>query len=511
MAKSGDDVINIALDTIKIRKQALVFINSKRGAEKQAEDISKKTDLISAKLNDLSEKVLKALSHPTKQCERLSRCIKKGIAFHHAGLAQKQKTLIEDAFRDGTIKIICCTPTLAAGVDLPAFRSVMKDLKRFGNYGMDWIPVLEYHQMTGRAGRPGKETFGEAISITSDRDQADEIIERYVHGQPEEIYSKLAVEPVLRTAILSLVSSGFVKDKKDLLKFFSKTFYAHQFGDMQRIESILNNMIGLLSSFKFIESSTTDEFVSAAELEDNKLKATRLGRRVSELYLDPVSANRFTTSLTNAVKPKPIALIHMLCRTGEMRPLLRVKTKEWGIIENQLAEHTDELLEKEPNSYDDEYSYFISAFKTSLMLNDWIEEKDEEYLLETYDVRPGELRVKIDNADWLCYGCVELSKILNLRGVVPELNKLRLRLKNGVKEELLPLLRLKGVGRVRARKLFNNKIKDLGHVKKADLQKLANLIGRAVAISIKEQVGIKVKDKASVKDQAKGQQKIGDF
>jgi len=329
---------------------------------------------------------------------------------------------------------------------------------------------------------------------------------------PEDIYSKLAVEPVLRTAILSLVSSGFVKDKKGLLEFFSKTFYAHQFGDMQRIESILNRMISLLGDFEFIETSSKEnEFVSASELEDNTLKATRLGRRVSELYLDPVSANKFTDSMRNALKPSALALLHMLCRVGEMRPLLRVKTKEWGIVENQLAEHCDEFLEKEPNTYDDEYSYFISAFKTALMLNDWIEEKNEEYLLERYDVRPGELRVKIDNADWLCYGCVELSKILNLRGITPELNKLRLRLKNGVKEELLPLLRLKGVGRVRARKLFSNKIKDLGGVKKADLQKLANLIGRAVAISIKEQVGIKIKDKSNIKESAKGQQLIGDF
>ena len=112
----------------------------------------------------------------------------------------------------------------------------------------------------------------------------------------------------------------------------------------------------------------------------------------------------------------------------------------------------------------------------------------------------------------MCYSCIELSKVLSLRGTTPELNKLRLRLKNGVKEELLPLLRLKGIGRVRARKLFTNKIKDLGDIKKADIQKMANLIGRSTAISIKDQVGIKV-EKESVKKvkEVKGQQSLNDF
>ena len=127
--------------------------------------------------------------------------------------------------------------------------------------------------------------------------------------------------------------------------------------------------------------------------------------------------------------------------------------------------------------------------KTALMLEDWIDEKDEEWLLERYDSRPGESRVKIDNADWLLYGCHELARLMQYQDLLKEIMKVRLRLKYGVKEELLPLIRLEGIGRVRARKLFRAGIKDLGDIRKAPAEKLAELLGSAVAKSVKEQVG----------------------
>jgi len=70
--------------------------------------------------------------------------------------------------------------------------------------------------------------------------------------------------------------------------------------------------------------------------------------------------------------------------------------------------------------------------------------------------------------------------------------KLRLRLKYGIKEELLPLLKLKGIGRVRSRRMFNQGIKDLGDAKKVDVGQLAQIIGRKLANNVKEQLGEEV-------------------
>ena len=180
--ETGNAALDLALDTLNLGKQALVFANTKKSAEKTAEDIAGKIKTNNSSLDDLSAKILKALSSPTKQCQRLALCIKKGIAFHHAGLVAKQRELIEDNFKSGAIKIICSTPSLAMGVDLPAYRAIIKDLKRYGSRGMAFIPVLEYLQMAGRAGRPKFDKSGEAMPF-SPIGSANEKVVSYIEPQ----------------------------------------------------------------------------------------------------------------------------------------------------------------------------------------------------------------------------------------------------------------------------------------------------------------------------------------
>ena len=86
-----------------------------------------------------------------------------------------------------------------------------------------------------------------------------------------------------------------------------------------------------------------------------------------------------------------------------------------------------------------------------------IDEKDEDYLLDNYNIRPGELRAKMDIADWLLYASSEICRILHYQYLNKEITKLRLRLKHGIKEELLPLVKMQGIGRIRARRLYSNK------------------------------------------------------
>ncbi|MEK6874532.1 MAG: helicase-related protein [Nanoarchaeota archaeon] len=130
--KTRDSFLNLILDTLHKQKQALVFVNTKKSAEKQAEDIAKYLKRGSTTHEELAKKILSVLAAPTQQCARLAGCIKAGIAFHHSGLHTKQREIIEEAFKRKDITIICATPTLAAGVDLPAFRAIIKDIKRFG-------------------------------------------------------------------------------------------------------------------------------------------------------------------------------------------------------------------------------------------------------------------------------------------------------------------------------------------------------------------------------------------
>lgn len=491
-AITKEPAIDLALDTIKIGKQAFVFVGMKSSAEATAEKISKK--LKEDACLEIAEKILGVLPKPTRQCERLARCVKKGVAFHHAGLHYKQRELIEENFRKGKIKIIACTPTLAAGVDLPAFRAIIKDLKRYtGEFGASWIPVLEYLQMSGRAGRPSFDSYGEAVCLASTKGEKKTLLDRYITGEPEEIYSKLAVEPVLRTYLLSLIATEFVNTKKDIFSFFEKTFWAFQFKDLKKLHNIILKMLNLLLEFKFIRMKN-DEFASADELDNSRIEATLIGKRVAELYIDPLTANNLILGMARAISAgiNDFALLQLVSNQLEIRPMLRVKNSDYDAVQERIMK--SQLLVEEPPEFQPDYYDFVNSVKTAMFFEDWINEGDEEYLLEKYNIRPGETRAKLESADWLLYSAEVLASLMKFHRLVSEIIKMRIRVKNGVKEELIPLLKLKGVGRVRARKLFNAKIKNIADIKKTDIFALSQLIGKKLAKSVKEQVGQKINE-----------------
>ncbi len=521
--KTSNPVVNVALDTVKVGKQALVFVSTRQSAEKSAEEIAHHLKLSNEKLVAAADEALHALSRPTRQCERLSRCIRGGAAFHHSGLTGKQRQLVEDNFRSGLIKIICCTPTLAAGVDLPAYRAVIRDLKRFsersgyGYGGSNWIPVLEYLQMTGRAGRPRFDSEGQAVIIAGTESEEKEVTERYIHGEPEDIFSKLAVEPVLRTYLLSLIATGIVGNRPEVMGFFSRTFWSHQYKDFRQLEKILDKMLFLLEEWEFISRSDGNkaDFASAAEIKSGTVKPTLLGARVAQLYLDPLTAHEIIVGLRKAAakkvaEPVPFQLLQLISSTLEMRPLLKVKVRELEDFQSVLAEQGGMLLVEEPSMFEDGYDDFLASVKTAKFFEEWIDEQDEEYLLEKYGIRPGEVHAKLGNADWLLYSASEIAKLMQLQQLLKHITKLRFRVEHGVKEELLPLLQLRGIGRVRARKLFSNRIKNLADVKTADVSTLTQILGSGkLAVDIKAQLGEKTE--AVKEGKRKGQINLNDY
>ena len=291
--------------------------------------------------------------------------------------------------------------------------------------------------------------------------------------------------------MLSLIAANFTTTRKELLDFFDRTFYAHQFKDLRRLHSTISKVLDMLDEWEFIITSGEDDFASANEVKEQKFKATLIGKRVAELYIDPLTANFMITCLRNASDKKldAFSFLQMISHTLEIRPMLRVGLREHDKIQESMLEFSDYILENESSMYEPEYEEFLNSVKTAIMFNSWINEQDEEFLLEEYNIRPGELRAKTDIADWLLYAAEEISKIMHFQYLVKEIVKLRLRLKYGVKEELLTLIRLENIGRVRARILFRNRLKDIKDVKNADLSTLTQLLGEKTALSIKNQLG----------------------
>ena len=475
-------------NTLNLKKQALFFVSTRKYAESLAEKLIKITRSSLGKsesfhLETLANEIENVLEIPTKQCKRLSACIRNGVAFHHAGLLGKQRRLIENNFKSGLIRAITATPTLALGVNLPAFRVVIRDAKRYySGLGYIYIPVLEYKQMTGRAGRPQYDQFGESILVAKSEEDARDLIDRFVMGEPESITSKLAVEPILRMHTLALIASEFCKSEKTLLEFISKTFYAFQYGEISLIEERILNILENLVVWGFIV------------IKKGKLIATRLGKRVSELYIDPYTAHQFIEALKKISKRKitSLSFLQTISNTIEMRPLLSVRSGEFSELNETIINKENQFLQEIPDDWELEFDDFLKSVKTALMFEDWINESTEDQLLTKYRITPGELRGRLTNADWLVYSLQEIALLLGYKNILKEMRKLRIRLSYGIREELITLVKLKQVGRVRARKLFGAGLKSIDALKKVPLERLSSIVGPKVASTIKEQLGEKI-------------------
>jgi len=486
---------NILEKLTSIKKQSLVFVSTRRGTEATAEKLggAAMPGKERGELESMAKKIRSTLDNPTPQCERLARCVKQGTAFHHAGLTTKQRSLVEEGFRSGLIRLVCATPTLAAGLNLPAYRVIVRDLKRFSSFrGMDFVPVLEIQQMMGRGGRPEYDTEGEAILLPKNQREAEYSWKNYIHGEPEKITSKLGVEPVLRTHILALIAGGVCSTRKELVEFFEKTFYAFQYQDMVQLKRHLDKVLNLLEGFGFVsvsKSTGSDEPFKPAyiwEEDDSSLKATLIGRRVSELYIDPLTADFIIKCFSRLNEPTFFTILHMIANCNEMKPSLSLRKKDFESLEALLPEES--LAVKAPNEWDLEYEDFLRSIKMASMLRGWASEKGEDYLLENFNVAPGELRARLDRADWMLYATQELGLLLGRKELLKDVRKTRLRVKYGIMEELLPFIKLKGVGRVRARRLYGSGIKSLATLRKTSQQQLARIVGPATADSIKKQL-----------------------
>jgi helicase len=438
----------------------LVFVNSRRNAEAAARRLANVTaehldaEEI-ARLREVAEEI-RSVSD-TETSEDLADAVERGAAFHHAGCAPGHRSAVEDAFRDRLIKCVCATPTLAAGVNTPSRRVVVRDWRRYDSSagGMAPLSVLEVHQMMGRAGRPGMDPYGEAVLLANAHDELDELFDRYVWAQPEPVRSKLAAEPAMRTHVLATVASGFAASRGALLEFLEQTLYASQTDESGRLERVTDDVLGYLEANDFLER------------DGDGLRATGLGHTVSRLYLDPMSAAEMLDGLREAEEPTALGLYHLVSRTPDIYQLY-LRSGEREDLAMEAYEREGEFLGAMPSEFEDErWEDWLSALKTAKLLEDWANEVDEDQVTERYGVGPGDIRGKVDTAEWLLGAAESLAAELDL-GSVTAVRRVKKRVQYGVREELLDLAGVRGVGRKRARRLYAAGIETRADLREAD-------------------------------------------
>ncbi|MDK2384706.1 MAG: helicase-related protein, partial [Candidatus Korarchaeota archaeon] len=281
----GEGVLPLVVRSLESGGQVIIFYNRRMDAVSWAEKLSSKLNLEGVELGELVEGGLGGYSS-SKLVEKLALFMRRGVAFHHAGLPFELRKAVENAFRSGKIRVITATPTLAAGVNLPARTVIISSYRRFDRRlgRMALISVMEFWQMVGRAGRPRYDPYGEAFVVVGSGSDAERVFKRYLSSEPEPITSSLYDISQLRNHVLALVSSRGYMSKSDLDEIFGRTLLYIQ-GGSKLIERSLPYVLSSLEREGFLVS------------EHDGYKATSIGKRVSELYVDPSSAHLMIRSL----------------------------------------------------------------------------------------------------------------------------------------------------------------------------------------------------------------------
>ncbi|MCK5042567.1 MAG: hypothetical protein KAR51_00935, partial [Candidatus Aenigmarchaeota archaeon] len=254
---------------------------------------------------------------------------------------------------------------------------------------------------------------------------------------------------------------------------------------------------------------------------DSKLKATPFGLRVAELYIDPITADLFVRAVrqplaisddadVNAAekslsggsgdsdfvsgaqilesKSKVLnnfSFLNLISQALEMFPLAKAKKDDTEMLNEVIVSCSRNILIDIPSVWDWDRKRFLDTVKTALLFDSWIKENTEDFIVKHYSVTPGELKIKLDNADWLLYSIEEFSKLFELKDVYKAVKRLRVQMKHGVPSELLKLVAVKGIGRVRARALYDKGFRSLSDVRNGDISVLEKIVGKKTAMKLK--------------------------
>ncbi len=477
-SSDASSAVDIAIDSLDGGGQALIFAETRKRAAslaaKAAEGVYRRLDKATKEQAARASSEILDRGDDSELTKTLAQLVTKGVAFHHAGLGSSSREVVEDSFKKGVIRLLTATPTLAAGVNLPARRVVIASILRYdSDYGGSMpISILEYKQLCGRAGRPKYDTAGEAIIVSESGVNAEELYDHYVLGSPEPIRSQLSSDRAVRFHLLATIATVPGMKKPGIHELFARTLFAQQYKEAT-------------VSFKVDSALEYLEQEELVKLRNDRYIATEFGRRTSLLYIDPATAVAFRDALERTERidggKHTLGFLHLISNSPDFYPKLPLRKKDYEELSLLIQGRTSELL-YQISEYDCSRSFWA--------LCEWIEETGDKVLSDSMGVEPGDMfRIK-ELSEWLAYSLYEVAKLLRREDLLPELYNLRIRIRYGVKEELLPLVALEGIGRVRARALYSAGLTDISKIAKAPQAKLAAIskIGPAVAEKLKDQL-----------------------
>ncbi len=221
------------------RAQAIVFCSSRRGAEKAAQALA--THLAGALALDerasVEEQAVNLVMEEDQAAQEIAEVLPSGVAYHHAGLSGEVRRQVEECFRKGRLRVLTATPTLAAGVNLPAEITVVRDVFRAeamrGSFRHVLLPSGELLNMLGRAARPGLAERGKGIVLVEGRYRNDrdvkELVANVEAGRGGTVRSRLpeSFEAMMRFVLATVVETGETS-RQGMARAFEHTFAYHR-------------------------------------------------------------------------------------------------------------------------------------------------------------------------------------------------------------------------------------------------------------------------------------------
>lgn len=475
----NDVIVKIVEKAIEDNSQALSFVSTRRFTESLATYVAKKIDKKTTKeqkqkFKQVADKLLevpkKKGSLPTTTCLKLAEAAEKGVVFHHAGLFNEQKEIIEDEFRNGNILMITATPSLMYGVNLPSKYVVIRDHTRWTSNGPASIPVFDYEQMSGRAGRPQYDDVGYSYLVAKTMDEAFDLEARYVNGEIELTNSKLIDnKDAIYKQIIAQIASSLSKNLDDLNDFFGKTLYGFQ---------IKNNP----SMSMFAQDSLNWELESALEFllqngiiraTPEGLKTTDFGNLIAKSNYAVETAVKIKEYVSTMEKLNPAEMIYALAETPDL-PLISFKgRKSKDPVRDKLSECGLFAVD------------IGNPEATAVSLIEWIDERNEYEIENAYNVYSASTRRSAYEASRLVKFAKNTLEVLGNYSNLKDMDYLSARLYYGVKEDIIPLVvGVKRLGRKRARLLMKTFGDNLSEASEKDLQKVEG-IGPKLAGKVK--------------------------
>lgn len=475
----NDVIVKIVEKAIEDNSQALSFVSTRRFTESLATYVAKKIDKKTTKeqkqkFKQVADKLLevpkKKGSLPTTTCLKLAEAAEKGVVFHHAGLFNEQKEIIEDEFRKGNILMITATPSLMYGVNLPSKYVVIRDHTRWTSNGPASIPVFDYEQMSGRAGRPQYDDVGYSYLVAKTMDEAFDLEARYVNGEIELTNSKLIDnKDAIYKQIIAQIASSLSKNLDDLNDFFGKTLYGFQMKNNPSMSMFAQNSLNweLESALEFLLQN------GIIRATPEGLKTTDFGNLIAKSNYAVETAVKIKEYVSTMEKLNPAEMIYALAETPDL-PLISFKgRKSKDSVRDKLSECGLFAVD------------IGNPEATAVSLIEWIDERNEYEIENAYNVYSASTRRSAYEASRLVKFAKNTLEVLGNYSNLKDMDYLSARLYYGVKEDIIPLVvGVKRLGRKRARLLMKTFGDNLSEASEKELQKVEG-IGPKLAGKVK--------------------------